>query len=60
MSTKLIKNNPNNPTFLDTHAWVLYNMEDYKEAKKFLELALEGDASGTIIEHYGDVLFKTG
>jgi tetratricopeptide (TPR) repeat protein len=60
MSTKLIKNNPNNPTFLDTHAWVLYTMGDYKEAKKFLELALEGDASGTIIEHYGDVLFKLG
>ena len=60
MSTKLVKNNPNNPTFLDTHAWVLYMLGDYKEAKKFLELALDGDASGTIIEHYGDVLFKLG
>ena len=60
MSSKLIKNNPNNPTFLDTHAWVLYMSGDYKEAKKFLELALEEDASGTIIEHYGDVLFKLG
>ena len=60
MSTKLIKNNPDNPTFLDTHAWVLYMMGDYREAKKFLELALENDASGTIIEHYGDVLFKLG
>ncbi|MGI9547185.1 MAG: tetratricopeptide repeat protein, partial [Flavobacteriaceae bacterium] len=54
MSTKLVKNNPGNPTFLDTHAWVLYMQGDYKEAKKFLELALEKDASGTIIEHYGD------
>ena len=60
MSSKLVKNNPNDPTFLDTHAWVLYMQGDYKEAKKFLELALEGDASGTIIEHYGDVLFKLG
>ena len=60
MSSKLVKNNPNNPTFLDTHAWVLYMLGDYKEAKKFLELALKGDASGTIIEHYGDVLFKLG
>ena len=60
MSTKLVKNNPDNPTFLDTHAWVLYMQGDYKEAKKFLEQALAEDASGTIIEHYGDVLFKLG
>lgn len=60
MTSKLIKNNPNNPTFLDTHAWVLYMLGDYKEAKKFLESALSKDASGTIIEHYGDVLFKLG
>lgn len=60
MSSKLIKNNPDDPTFLDTHAWVLYMQGDYKEAKKFLELALEQDASGTILEHYGDVLFKLG
>jgi tetratricopeptide (TPR) repeat protein len=60
MSSRLIKNNPDNPTFLDTHAWVLYMLGDYKEAKKFLEQALKEDASGTIIEHYGDVLFKLG
>jgi tetratricopeptide (TPR) repeat protein len=60
MSTRLVKNNPDNPTFLDTHAWVLYMLGDYKEAKKFLEQALKKDASGTIIEHYGDVLFKLG
>ncbi len=60
MSSKLIKNNPDDPTFLDTHAWVLYMQGNYKEAKKFLELALEQDASGTILEHYGDVLFKLG
>jgi tetratricopeptide (TPR) repeat protein len=60
MSSKLIKNNPDEPTFLDTHAWVLFMQGDYKAAKKFLELALEKDTSGTIIEHYGDVLFKLG
>ncbi|MDH3708321.1 MAG: tetratricopeptide repeat protein, partial [Cyclobacteriaceae bacterium] len=60
MSTKLVKRNPNNPTFLDTHAWVLYNLGDYREAKRFLESAIQEDASGTIVEHYGDVLFKLG
>jgi len=60
MSSKLVKRNPDNPTFLDTHAWVLYMLGDFKEAKGYLETALQHDASGTIIEHYGDVLFKLG
>jgi len=61
MSTKLVKRNPDNPTFLDTHAWVLYMLGEYKEAKKYLEKALQGEnVSGVIVEHYGDVLFKLG
>ena len=61
MSAKLVKDNPDNPTYLDTHAWVLYMRQDYKEAKIFLEKAVNtGKASSTIIEHYGDVLFKLG
>ena len=59
MSTKLVSRNPENSTFLDTHAWVLYMREEYEEAKVYIEKALEGeDISGTIIEHYGDILFK--
>lgn len=60
MSSRLVKRNPDNPTYLDTHAWVLYMQGDYKEAKRFLEIAVDKDASGTIVEHYGDVLFKLG
>jgi len=63
MSSKLVKNNPDNATYLDTHAWVLYMSGDYQQAKDFLERALnakEGTQSGEVIEHYGDVLFKLG
>lgn len=61
MSSKLVKRNPDNPTFLDTHAWVLYMHGNYKEARLYIEKAIKvGDASGTIIEHYGDILFKLG
>ena len=61
MSTKLVKRNPDNPTFLDTHAWVLYQLGDYEESLKYMEKALEpGDAKGTLLEHYGDILFKLG
>jgi len=61
MSTKLVKRNPENPTFLDTHAWVLYQIGDYDESLKYMEKALDyGEAKGTLLEHYGDILFKLG
>jgi len=60
MSAKLIKNFPNNPNYLDTHAWVLYMLGEYEQAKKIMEEALKGDVSGAIIEHYGDILYKLG
>ena len=61
MSGKLVSISPDNSTYLDTYAWVLYMRGEYKEAKVYIEKALEGtDISGTIIEHYGDILFKLG
>ncbi len=61
MSAKLMTLAPDNSTYLDTHAWVLYVRGEYKEAKIYIEKALSGtDISGTIIEHYGDILFKLG
>lgn len=60
MSGHLVETHPDDPTYLDTHAWVLYMMGEYKDAKKFLERAIVDTESGIIIEHYGDVLFKLG
>jgi len=61
MSTLLVKNHPDNIAYLDTHAWVLYNREKYKEAKKVMERALALDKPAAInFEHYGDILFQLG
>jgi tetratricopeptide (TPR) repeat protein len=61
MSTLLVKNNPDNPSYLDTHAWVLYMREKYKEAKRIMERAIStGKASAVHFEHYGDILYKLG
>jgi tetratricopeptide (TPR) repeat protein len=62
MSKKLIEKYPTNPNYLDTHAWVLYQMKQYDKSRHFLEKALEhiGENDGTIIEHYGDVLYRLG
>lgn len=61
MSSTLIKNNPDNPTFLDTHAWVLYVKQKYREAKKIIERAIStGNANAAHLEHYGDILYQLG
>ena len=61
MSALLAKNNPDNPTFLDTHAWVLYCRQKYKEARKIIERAVvTGNANATHFEHYGDILYQLG
>lgn len=61
MSSLLIKNNPENPTFLDTHAWVLYLRQKYKDAKRVIEKAIStGKANATHFEHYGDILYQLG
>ncbi|WP_018619262.1 tetratricopeptide repeat protein [Spirosoma luteum] len=62
LAQKLVERHPANATYLDTYAWVLYVSKDYAKAKQYLEKALADPAnvSGTIIEHYGDVLYKLG
>ncbi|MEN2281581.1 tetratricopeptide repeat protein [Algoriphagus sp. SE2] len=62
MSEKVVKRFPNNGTFLDTHAWVLFQIGDYEGAKKYMDLALENEAepSGIMLEHYGDILYHLG
>ena len=60
MSSKLIKEHPENPTYLDTYAWVLFKVGKYKEAKEHIEKAIANsdNVSGEVLEHYGDILFK--
>lgn len=61
MSALLIKNNPDNPAYLDTYAWVLYSRQKYKDARKAIERAIvTGNANATHFEHYGDILFQLG
>lgn len=61
MSAQLVKSFPDNPSYVDTHAWVLYAREKYKEARRTIEkLITTGKASATHYEHYGDILFQLG
>lgn len=60
MCERLILLHSNEATYLDTYAWVLYKSGEYKKAKKLLEQALLTTDDGTVMEHYGDVLYRLG
>lgn len=62
LSSKAVQANPDNPTYLDTHAWVLFKMKNYNQAKAFMETALEkgGNENPVLVEHYGDILYMMG
>ncbi|MEN8201748.1 MAG: tetratricopeptide repeat protein [Bacteroidota bacterium] len=56
-SRKATWNNPDNATFLDTYAWVLFKLELYAEAEKYILNALEkgGKNDPEVNEHAGDI-----
>ena len=62
MATRATVIAENNPTFLDTKAWVLYKLGRYSEAKKVMQQALSLDRSKSpeYSLHYGDILFALG
>lgn len=62
MSKRSNEIRPNQSSFEDTYAWILYKKGKYEDAKVWLQKALDngGNTSGTILEHMGDVLFKLG
>lgn len=61
MSTQVTKQFPDNSTYLDTHAWVLYARDKFKDARKVMEHALTlPGVSSVHHEHYGDILFQLG
>ena len=41
MSLKAITAEPDNGTYLDTYAWILYQEGRYEEAKKYIDMAME-------------------
>jgi tetratricopeptide (TPR) repeat protein len=62
LSKVTIEKEPNNSTYLDTYAWILYKLERYQDALFYIKRAFErgGAESVVIVEHYGDILYKVG
>lgn len=59
MISKCIELEDNNPTYMDTYAWVLFKRKRYKEAYFYMKRVIElsKNVSSVLMEHYGDILF---
>lgn len=62
MARKAIELQPDNDTYLDTMAWVLFKKKEYKEALEFQRKAIEiaekkGEPAAEFFNHLGDILF---
>lgn len=53
---------PNNASFEDTYAWILFKQKDYAGAKVWIEKALADDKDKSPVksEHFGDIMFYLG
>ena len=62
MSYRTVKAEPENATYLDTYAWILFEKARYTEARIYIEQAMRngGDTSQVIVEHCGDIYYMLG
>lgn len=63
MSYRTVKAEPENATYLDTYAWILFEKGKYTEARIYIDQAMrseEGKKSPLIVEHCGDIYYMLG
>lgn len=71
MSYRSIRLQPDNKTFLDTYAWILFMKERYAEAQSYIDrvcppdstdsvLLADENVSGVVFEHAGDIAACNG
>ena len=66
MSAKTIEKEPEEPTYLDTYAWILFLQSNYIEARKYIDKALKftEDLSDpdnvSLVDHAGDIYYHLG
>lgn len=62
MSYKTVQAEPQNETYLDTYAWILFEKGKYVEAKIYIDQAMQngGNKSSIETEHCGDIYWMNG
>lgn len=71
MSYRTIKAEPDNKTYLDTYAWILFMQQDYTTARIYMDRVIDpkkddtalmddDEANATLLEHAGDIYVQCG
>jgi tetratricopeptide (TPR) repeat protein len=61
MAQDAVRQQPKNPSYLDTIGWVYFQLGSYEEAKNYILEAIDaGEVSSIVLEHIGDVYFMLG
>lgn len=71
MSYRTVRAEPDNITYLDTYAWILFMKHDYRTARIYMDKAADPKKSddelmgqqymqGTLLEHAGDIHYHCG
>ncbi len=71
MSYRTVKAEPDNITYLDTYAWILFVKQDYRTARIYMDKAIDPKKSddelmgqqymqGNLLEHAGDIHYLCG
>lgn len=62
LSYETILKDPENSTFLDTYAWVLYQLGEYKEAEVYIRKAVSysKEINDEILGHMKEILIRNG
>ena len=71
MSYRTIRQEPDNITYLDTYAWILFKKQDYVHARRYMDKVVNPDKTdqellsddqllGNLLEHAGDIYAHLG
>lgn len=62
MIDKALRSDNNNVSWLDTYAWVLFRLKDYKGAREKIDRTIEysEEMTAEVLEHAGDIYFMNG
>lgn len=64
MSKRTVDAEPQNATYLDTYAWIMFQLRQYTQAKIYINETLnnadETQGNASLYDHAGDIYFRNG
>lgn len=60
LAVQAVNQQPTNPAYLDTYAWILFRLGDLDRARVIIDQAIAYGGNATHYEHLGDILERQG